>query len=868
MPRFRALTALLALTIGAVTASTASAVTAPRTAARPYFDLRSSTAATSTSAAGASSARSALRRDLGRGAAIDVDRSTGTTHRIARAGRALTGPASGDRRAIAESYIRRHADVIGLSAQDLGTLELARRTESPGGVLYLSWRQSVRGIPLFDGGLRASVAADGRIVSIGGAPVRGLASAATTPALDSAEALKRAREDARAKDGSDASDYAGLVLYATGRDVRLAWATTVHASSQATYHTLVDAGSGAILHRQNLVKFAAPALMFDRYPGASPGGTQTSVDLEARGWLNPGSLNLTGPFARAYSDLNDSNTVNAGEEVTRASASGSFAFSFVPFTQAPGGCDPTHQCSWNFDVGNSWVTNRSQTTVQAFAYVSSFRDHLAAAPIGFDAASGGFEGTDRVTVEADDGAVGPSGRPDANHRDNANMETFPDGTPPRMQMYLFFNNGDFRDINGGDDAAIVYHEYTHGLSNRLITLSNGVGALDDAQPGAMGEAWSDFYAKDLLANQGLQPDTAAPGEVDMGEYTDSVPHRIRSQPMDCPVAVGTPACPGAGTAGPSGYTYGDFGNIAGGPEVHADGEIWGETLWDLRTEVGSAVAEALVTGGMRGSPPEPTFLDARDAIMDADVALFGGHHMAALWRVFARRGMGTDAATTGSGDTNPHEGFAKPADQAPTGSMSATPANVAPGANVHFDAGAIQDVDGVVREYRWDFDGNGSVDRTTTTPTTDFAYSAAGNFAAAVTAVDDGGNTVRPTTNVAVVAPLSSTLGESSVSLGRIVVANKVTVDRRGRFGVRVTFAQGARSGKAKLLVFRKGKRIGSATATVKKGLSVRFKVKLTKAGLRALKKATKFNVSIRLQLPGSTTIAATKNVQLKAPKR
>ena len=27
--------------------------------------------------------------------------------------------------------------------------------------------------------------------------------------------------------------------------------------------------------------------------------------------------------------------------------------------------------------------------------------------------------------------------------------------------------------------------------------------------------------------------------------------------------------------------------IAGGPEVHADGEIWGETLWDLRTRLGS-----------------------------------------------------------------------------------------------------------------------------------------------------------------------------------------------------------------------------------------------------------------------------------------
>ena len=189
---------------------------------------------------------------------------------------------------------------------------------------------------------------------------------------------------------------------------------------------------------------------------------------------------------------------------------------------------------------------------------------------------------------------------------------------------------------------------------------------------------------------------------------------------------------------------------------------------------------------------------------------------------------------------------------------------------MHFDAGAVQDADGLVSEYRWDFDGNGSVDRTTATAATDSAYAATGRFLAQVTAVDDGGNLAQPTANVVVTAPPQiATLGATGASpLGRIIIAPKITVDSRGRFGVRVTFAQGARSGKARLLVFRKGKRIGSATATVKKGLSVRFKVKLTKAGLRALRKAKKFTVSIRLQLPGSTSIVATKSVQLRAPRR
>src|SRR5260370_41627690 len=54
------------------------------------------------------------------------------------------------------------------------------------------------------------------------------------------------------------------------------------------------------------------------------------------------------------------------------------------------------------------------------------------------------------------------------------MSTPPDGAPPKMQMYLFhqpfttFPDEDpFIASNGGDEADIVYHEYTPGLSNRL-----------------------------------------------------------------------------------------------------------------------------------------------------------------------------------------------------------------------------------------------------------------------------------------------------------------------------------------------------------------------------------------------------------------
>src|SRR6476620_32613 len=114
----------------------------------------------------------------------------------------------------------------------------------------------------------------------------------------------------------------------------------------------------------------------------------------------------------------------------------------------------------------------------------------------------------------------------------------------RMELCLFTSGGlsPYRDTNGGDDAAVLYHEYTHGLSSRLVTNVNGTQALNSAQAGAMGEGWSDFYAMDFLArpaaDDGGLPyvdDTGAPGEVHMGRYTDDVANAIRTEALDCPV---------------------------------------------------------------------------------------------------------------------------------------------------------------------------------------------------------------------------------------------------------------------------------------------------------------------------------------------
>ncbi len=81
---------------------------------------------------------------------------------------------------------------------------------------------------------------------------------------------------------------------------------------------------------------------------------------------------------------------------------------------------------------------------------------------------------------------------------------------------------------------------------------------------------------------------------------------------------------GTPTTHPGGYTYGDFGRVGGSTDVHDDGENWAQTLWDLRRAIGSTEAESLITRAMELSPANPSLLDERNSILQADLVVDGG----------------------------------------------------------------------------------------------------------------------------------------------------------------------------------------------------------------------------------------------------
>lgn len=96
----------------------------------------------------------------------------------------------------------------------------------------------------------------------------------------------------------------------------------------------------------------------------------------------------------------------------------------------------------------------------------------------------------------------------------------------------------------------------------------------------------------------------------------------------------------------------------------------------------------------------------------------------------------------------------------PVAILSATPTNGNAGMLVQFD-GSVSAVPGgrTIASYEWDFDGDGVVDRTTRTPTTDAGYPKAGTFRASLTITDStGAVSAAATKTITVVDPSPPTV--------------------------------------------------------------------------------------------------------------
>lgn len=77
--------------------------------------------------------------------------------------------------------------------------------------------------------------------------------------------------------------------------------------------------------------------------------------------------------------------------------------------------------------------------------------------------------------------------------------------------------------------------------------------------------------------------------------------------------------------------------------------------------------------------------------------------------------------------------------QPPVANLVVTPAAPRARQEILFDASGSYDPDGKIKEYRWDFDGDGNVDLVSTEATVRYTYVAGGSFTVGLTVVDETG---------------------------------------------------------------------------------------------------------------------------------
>jgi uncharacterized protein (TIGR03437 family) len=305
---------------------------------------------------------------------------------------------------------------------------------------------------------------------------------------------------------------------------------------------------------------------------------------------------------------------------------------------------PNSNFSFPLDLNQAPTTEDNQKAAQAnvFYWVNRYHDILYT--FGFTESAGNFQ-TDNFGLGGLGNDAVQADVQDSGGTNNANFSTLPDGRAGRMQMFLW-NSGATQQLDGDLDQGIIIHELTHGLSNRLVGNGGGLGSL---QAGGMGEGWSDYFGLTLLQKESDNVDASYPvGQYAVNRYTRG----IRRYPYSTDKTVFP-------------LTY---ANIALSTQVHRVGEIWCNTLWEMRALLikqlgfteGQRQSLQLVVDGLKLSPGSPSFLDARDAILLADRVNNNGANQCLLWQAFAKRGLGYSASTNGGDDPAPKEAFDAP----------------------------------------------------------------------------------------------------------------------------------------------------------------------------------------------------------------
>ena len=559
------------------------------------------------------------------------ERTTGATRSLWNRGGFLTDvDSTSSVNDIAAGFLAEHATALGLTDDDLSGYEVTDSVFSQvTGATHLYLRQTHLGLPVYNGQLQFNVNRDGRILSVNNAFLPDVATggAGPQPSVTSVEAAESASEHLGLNSSLEPLNAELMWLGVRRGQTRLVWNFQLDISHDHYYDFTVDAQSGQVWTRIDWVADATYTVYAQPVESPNHGGRTPETDpadwtASPWGWHDD-----DGAEGEEYTVL-DGNNVHAYHHLNF-------------FTGVNTDCGVSLSCDFPVDLSLEPHTYTDAASTNLFYWNNIIHDiqyHY-----GFDEAAGNFQTNNYGNGGADNDHVHAESQDYAGNC-NANFRTPPDGSIPRMQMYLCNLASPMRD--GDFDNAVIVHEYGHGISNRQVGGPSHVSCLgNEQQPG---EGWSDWFGLAYTA----ESHHAGADARGMGTYLfgqGATGGGIRPAPYSTAMAVNN-------------YMYADISGLAA---PHGVGFVWATIAWEAYWELvnfhgfstnlynaaggaGNQRMMLYVNEGLKNTACSPTFLDARDGIIQAAVDNHGGEDVCRLWDAFARRGLGSDASTTGS----------------------------------------------------------------------------------------------------------------------------------------------------------------------------------------------------------------------------
>jgi extracellular elastinolytic metalloproteinase len=612
-------------------------------------------------------------------ASIEADAVTGAVSALTSQRGYLTDKASGAPLTLAMNFVRNNLAALGLEAADLQGYAVSDVVYSKvTGATHVYLQQRYRGIPVYNAQLQINVNRDGRVISVNNSFLPGIARSVSSlsPRMQlpaavgsaaqfsgiAAPAQLKALQAPRGVQQETSVEQAGISLSPINgklmllpirqAEARLVWNFQIHTlDEEHSWDYTVDANTGQVWTRFDWV--AGDQYRVYRHPAESPNHTSPLPPSDGRVLVvNPANTTAS-PFG-----WHDTNGV-AGAELTTTQGNNVQAYTDVDANNSPdAGSSPSGGTALNFDFALSLAQAPSAYRPAAVTNLFYLNNviHDIQYQYGFDEAGGNFQvnnygrggaGNDSVRAEAQDGAG----------TNNANFGTPPDGQRPRMQMFVWTSPNPDRD--GDLDAGIVFHEYGHGISNRLVGGPANVNCLTNRQQ--PGEGLSDWWALAMTGEVGDHgTDPRGMGTYALGQPTTGL--GIRTQRYSTDPAVNT-------------WTYASINGMA---VPHGVGSVWAQAAWEVYWKLvdkwgfdpnmfnanGSAGNQRMmlyVVEGLKNTACNPTFTQVRDGIIQAAVDNHGGEDVCPMWEAFAAFGLGTNAVSSGTNGTTPTNGFAVPA---------------------------------------------------------------------------------------------------------------------------------------------------------------------------------------------------------------